>query len=253
MALPHSRTPSCRVCRSRDLRSPSRRRSPPSAPARRRHQPRPRLPGLPTPAPTRRVPAPPRRPRRRVTRHARRSRAFPALPARPIRHRARTTASSRPSHLARWALQDAPHRQSSPLRDPARCTQQGHAARARAARVPVNAGYGGQQVGPRRVVRWERRDNRILLRNVSYETVADSTTADRPRRPQLQLRPHHRRLQRRRLRCRQRRRDRRDAPVHGAADRDRAGEPVPRRAGPDAVVHREGPRLPDQRRGRGRR
>ena len=48
---------------------------------------------------------------------------------------------------------------------------------ARAARVPVNAGYGGQQVGPRRVVRWERRDNRILLRNVSYETVADSTTA----------------------------------------------------------------------------
>ncbi|MFN8669124.1 MAG: zinc-dependent metalloprotease [Gemmatimonadaceae bacterium] len=47
---------------------------------------------------------------------------------------------------------------------------------ARAARVPVNAGYGGQQVGPRRVVRWERRDNRILLRNVSFETVADSTT-----------------------------------------------------------------------------
>ncbi len=47
----------------------------------------------------------------------------------------------------------------------------------RVARVPVNAGYGGQQVGPRRVVKWERRDNRILLRNVSYETVADSTTA----------------------------------------------------------------------------
>ncbi len=47
----------------------------------------------------------------------------------------------------------------------------------RAARVPVNAGYGGQQVGPRRVVRWERRDNRILLRNVSFETVADSTTS----------------------------------------------------------------------------
>ncbi len=47
---------------------------------------------------------------------------------------------------------------------------------ARAARVPVNAGYGGQQVGPRRVVRWERRDNRVFLRNVSFETVADSTT-----------------------------------------------------------------------------
>lgn len=47
----------------------------------------------------------------------------------------------------------------------------------RAARVPVNAGYGGQQIGPRRVVKWERRDNRILLRNVSFEIVADSTTA----------------------------------------------------------------------------
>ncbi len=43
----------------------------------------------------------------------------------------------------------------------------------RGARVPVNAGYGGQQLGPRRVVKWERRDNRILLRNVSFETVAD--------------------------------------------------------------------------------
>ena len=46
----------------------------------------------------------------------------------------------------------------------------------RAARVPVNLGYGGQQLGPRRVLRWERRDNRVLLRTVSYVTVADSTT-----------------------------------------------------------------------------
>ena len=45
----------------------------------------------------------------------------------------------------------------------------------RAARVPVNAGYGGQQIGPRRVVKWERRDNRVLFRNVSYETVSDTT------------------------------------------------------------------------------
>jgi hypothetical protein len=44
----------------------------------------------------------------------------------------------------------------------------------RASRVPVNAGYGGQQVGPRLVLRWERRDHRVLLRNVSYATVADS-------------------------------------------------------------------------------
>jgi hypothetical protein len=45
----------------------------------------------------------------------------------------------------------------------------------RAARVPVNAGYGGQQIGARRVVKWERRDNRVLLRSISYATVADST------------------------------------------------------------------------------
>ena len=46
----------------------------------------------------------------------------------------------------------------------------------RAARVPVNLGYGGQQMGPSRVLRWERRDHRVLLRTVSYVTVADSTT-----------------------------------------------------------------------------
>ncbi|MCC6317912.1 MAG: zinc-dependent metalloprotease [Gemmatimonadaceae bacterium] len=40
--------------------------------------------------------------------------------------------------------------------------------------VPVNAGYGGQEIGQRRVVKWERRDNRILLRGISYATVADS-------------------------------------------------------------------------------
>jgi hypothetical protein len=46
----------------------------------------------------------------------------------------------------------------------------------RTAKVPVNAGYGGLQSGATQVLRWERRDNRILLRRVSYETVADSTT-----------------------------------------------------------------------------
>jgi hypothetical protein len=45
----------------------------------------------------------------------------------------------------------------------------------RVVRVPVNAGYGGQEVGPRYVVKWERMNNRILLRTVSYATVADST------------------------------------------------------------------------------
>ena len=46
----------------------------------------------------------------------------------------------------------------------------------RASRVPVNQGYAGQQVGPNLVLRWERRDNRLLVRRVSYQTVADSTT-----------------------------------------------------------------------------
>jgi hypothetical protein len=43
-------------------------------------------------------------------------------------------------------------------------------------RAPVNTVYGGQQVGQRRVLRWERRDHRVLVRTVSYETVGDSTS-----------------------------------------------------------------------------
>ncbi len=44
----------------------------------------------------------------------------------------------------------------------------------RAARVPLDAGYGGQQVGRSYVLRWERMEHRILVRAVSYQTVADS-------------------------------------------------------------------------------
>jgi hypothetical protein len=44
----------------------------------------------------------------------------------------------------------------------------------RGARVPIG-NLAGWQIGESRVVRWERRDNRIFLRQVSYETVADST------------------------------------------------------------------------------
>src|SRR5262249_31348303 len=46
----------------------------------------------------------------------------------------------------------------------------------RTARVPVNQGYGGLQAAPNLVLKWERRDNRVLLRTVSYETVADSAS-----------------------------------------------------------------------------
>jgi len=49
----------------------------------------------------------------------------------------------------------------------------------RVARAPegTNAGgpYGGQQLGQRRVVRWERRGNRVLIRAISYNTYADPT------------------------------------------------------------------------------
>ena len=44
----------------------------------------------------------------------------------------------------------------------------------RGAKVPIG-NLAGWQIGESRVVRWERRDNRIFLRQVSYETVADST------------------------------------------------------------------------------
>lgn len=42
------------------------------------------------------------------------------------------------------------------------------------ARTTPGAGYGGQAVN-NRVLRWERRENRILLRSVSYEITADTT------------------------------------------------------------------------------
>ncbi len=41
------------------------------------------------------------------------------------------------------------------------------------ARTTLGVGWGGQAAG-NRVVRWERRGNRILLRNVSYDVVADA-------------------------------------------------------------------------------
>lgn len=40
------------------------------------------------------------------------------------------------------------------------------------ARTTLGAGYGGQAAG-NRVVKWERRNNRVFLRNVSYDVIAD--------------------------------------------------------------------------------
>jgi hypothetical protein len=44
------------------------------------------------------------------------------------------------------------------------------------AQTTLGAGYGGQAAG-NRVLRFERRDNRVLLRGVSYEVVSSDTTA----------------------------------------------------------------------------
>ena len=40
------------------------------------------------------------------------------------------------------------------------------------ARTTLGEGYGGQAAG-NRVVRWERHDNRVLLRSISYDIVSD--------------------------------------------------------------------------------
>ena len=45
------------------------------------------------------------------------------------------------------------------------------------ARTALGVGYGGQAVS-NRVYRWERRDNRVYLRSISYEAIADSTTPE---------------------------------------------------------------------------
>ncbi len=45
----------------------------------------------------------------------------------------------------------------------------------RVAKAPAGGPYGGQQVGRTMVIRWERRDNRVLLREIRYDIVADST------------------------------------------------------------------------------
>ena len=45
----------------------------------------------------------------------------------------------------------------------------------RVAKAPAGGPYGGQQVGQTLVVRFERREHRVLLRNIRYNIVADSS------------------------------------------------------------------------------
>ena len=44
------------------------------------------------------------------------------------------------------------------------------------AKTTLGVGYGGQALG-NRVLRWEKRDNRVLLRSMSYEVIASDTTS----------------------------------------------------------------------------
>ena len=44
------------------------------------------------------------------------------------------------------------------------------------AKTTLGVGYGGQALG-NRVLRWEKRDNRVLLRSKSYEVIASDTTS----------------------------------------------------------------------------
>ena len=81
------------------------------------------------------------------------------------------------------------------------------------AKTTLGVGYGGQALG-NRVVKWERRGDRILLRSVSYEVVADDAPVrSRERsRPPTTTHPHG--VQHRRPRPERRAGDRRDAPLH---------------------------------------
>ena len=45
----------------------------------------------------------------------------------------------------------------------------------RVAKAPPGGPYGGQQVGRALVIRWERRENRVMLREIRYDIVADSS------------------------------------------------------------------------------
>src|SRR5436190_7037854 len=44
------------------------------------------------------------------------------------------------------------------------------------AKTTLGVGYGGQALG-NRVLRWEKRDNRVLLRSKSYEVISSDTTS----------------------------------------------------------------------------
>ena len=111
-------------------------------------------------------------------------------------------------------------------------------------------GYGGAPLDER-VVRWERRGNRVLFRSVSYATRADPETPIAEAVANCELRRHPRRLHRRGLRPRLGGRDRRLAPVHVAAERDQHLAVHPRTDRRLAQLPRSRGHLSAERGGRG--
>ena len=111
------------------------------------------------------------------------------------------------------------------------------------AKTTLGVGYGGQALG-NRVVRWERNDNRVLLRGVSYERRRRPVAPGREGGRRGEQRGHHHGLQRRGGRERRGAGHRRHAALH---DR-RAG--VQRPHAPARHGVRREPLLPRARRRR---
>ena len=103
--------------------------------------------------------------RRRPRRAARRSRRSGPTTASSPRRRSPTRASSRSTGSRTVFITRFPRTRSA--REFLWVSQ--------IAKTTMGAGYGGQAAG-NRVVKWERRGDRILLRGISYEVVADPTT-----------------------------------------------------------------------------
>ena len=81
------------------------------------------------------------------------------------------------------------------------------------ARTTEGVGYGGQELGSR-VVRWEMNGNKVHLRSISYNVVADPENADRPGSAGGQQRHDHHDVSRRSLCQRRRPGDRSHPSVH---------------------------------------
>src|SRR4030095_10301011 len=77
---------------------------------------------------------------------------------------------------AERAVQGPPCGQPAPVRDPRKELNRDQLLVTEIAKTTLGVGYGGQALG-NRVLRWEKRDNRVLLRSRSYEVIASDTTS----------------------------------------------------------------------------